>query len=142
MGDFNALHTLWNSKSCDANNGNCLLTSIESNNLIIYNTNTLTRVDFSRGHKSNLDLIISTTNLTKKTCVCVCDETYGSDHFPVLTALNIMKNTYVKKSFRIESKRTNWKGVIDTLNANCHKFLDVSYCNLTPSLKYQTFLTQ
>ena len=138
LGDFNAHHPSWN---CDAesDNGKKLYNAIEKNNLYVHNTDTYTRINPQNGKESNLDLIISTSDLDNKINTVCYDEALWSDHFPILSKLSVTKTPYVKKSFRIQSKRTNWVKVNKILAKKFTKFYDLEYESATPSLKFKIF---
>lgn len=138
-GDFNAHHRFWNCKQNDAN-GLKLLNSIVNKNLIVHNTTTESRINVTTGQKSNIDLILSTVNLSDKIDTVLYDENYGSDHFPILINLTVNKTIYRKKSFRIKTKRTDWEGFSNSLIENYEKFLENTFCNLTTICKYEFFI--
>lgn len=54
MGDFNAHHRAWNCTSEDIN-GRPLFDYIQSQDLVIHNQNTYSRINLHTGNKSNLD---------------------------------------------------------------------------------------
>lgn len=139
LGDFNAHHRAWNCNSDDAN-GKRLLNAIDQKGLFIHNTSTFSRINPSSGNMTNIDIIISTINLTGNLSTTVFDETHGSDHFPVLTTLSTIQNIYIKKSFKIKSTRTNWTGVLEGLTEKFTQFYDTEFSNASPSQKYEIFL--
>ena len=98
VGDFNAHHTNWNCKLTDSN-GSKLLKAFENKNLFLHNTDTHTHLDIYRNQKSNIDLIFSSTIFSNQVDVKVCDETWGSDHFPIFIDVGVDKFQYVKKPF-------------------------------------------
>ena len=98
VGDFNSHSTAWNCKITD-NNGTKFERSIDSYNLFLHNANTFTHIDTSRNTKSNLDLVISSMDVADKISFEVCDETWGSDHYPIFITIESEKFFYRKKSF-------------------------------------------
>ena len=141
LGDFNSHHQYWNCKYNDLN-GKRLLNCIEKKNLFIHNVNSLTRINPNNGEKSNLDLVISHINIIDKICTAIVDDTYGSDHFPIHITVSNEKNLYTKRSNKITSLKTNWKGVSETLLNNFTKFFEDDYCISRPSVKYKIFLDE
>ena len=139
VGDFNAHSQAWNCINTDTN-GNRFTDSINSHDLFVHNYNTNTYVNINSAMKSNLDLIISTMKISHKLNVSVLDKTYGSDHFPILVDVQIQKNIYVRKTFKLKTIRTNWKHFNMELDETYHKFLENNYINLTPSSKYDFFM--
>ena len=77
--------------------------SIENKNLVIHNTDTFSHID--KTSKSNIDLILSSTDIADKINVQVYPDTWGSDHYPMLISINIEKNCYEKKSLKLQSKK-------------------------------------
>ena len=107
LGDFNAHNKNWNCRYTDSN-GARLEIAADYSNLFLHNDNTDTHIDIHRSLKSNLDLVFSSVNLSDKIEAKVCDETWGSDHFPIFISVNIDKYFYNKKSFKLKSVRTDW----------------------------------
>ncbi|KAL3273431.1 hypothetical protein HHI36_014875, partial [Cryptolaemus montrouzieri] len=83
IGDFNADNVVWNCSHND-NNGVRLLQAVDNCDLFLHNSNTYLRIDFYRNKKSNLDLIFSSSSISDKITTSVLDETWGSNHFPIL----------------------------------------------------------
>ena len=46
--------------------------------------------------------------MSQKINVQVLNETLGSDHYPMLFAVELDTNLYVQRSLKIKFKRTNW----------------------------------
>lgn len=86
-----------------------------------------------RNIKSNLDLVLSTTNMSDKIQVRVSDETWGSDHFPIFVDISIEKNHYEKKSFKLKSIRTDWSKFEENLENMYIDFLSSEYDQLSAS---------
>lgn len=140
VGDFNSHNRLWNSEKNDTN-GNRFLESLEKHDLFIHSDNTKTYIDLKTGKKSNLDLIISTMNIADKISVDkVSDELYRSDHYPIFFSAVLEKSYYFKKSFRLDSVRTNWTSFNMELDKYYVKFLNENYDVLPACEKYDQFL--
>lgn len=107
MGDFNSHNKIWNCRFTDTN-GVRLNNSAEAFDLFLHNESSLTHIDLYRDNRSNLDLIFSTIDISDKIHVEVCDETLGSDHFPLIITYDTLKHLYKKQSFKIQSIRTDW----------------------------------
>lgn len=137
-GDFNAYHSDWNCAYINTN-GRRLNNSLTNKELFLHNNNTKTHVDTETGSLSNIDLIMSTINIAEKISVEVCNETWGSDHFPIFITLDVSKNPYEKKTFKLKSLNTNWLEVNKFLDDNYNKFLTPDYENL-PTLQKYDFL--
>lgn len=135
MGDFNSHNTIWNCRYTDRN-GERLATAIDSHNLFLHNENSSTHIDTYRNLKSNLDLIFSSINISDVIDVKVCDETWGSDHYPIYVTVDTEKSFYKKKSFKIKSTRTDWTKFSAKLENSYAKFLSPEYEILSPSDKY------
>ena len=138
MGDFNSHHSFWNCSSTDTN-GERLLHAIESRDLFLHNTNPLTHVDSYRNQKSNLDLILSTMNISDKIRLSTHDETWGSDHYPIYINISTRKNYYHKKTFKISSIRTDWEKVFSHLKDSYAEFFSPQYNLVAVNEKYRIF---
>ena len=64
---------------------------------MLLNTKTKTHIDLSTNKLSNLDLVLSTSNIAEKISLKVNDDTLSSDHFPIHLEINMKKNIYRKK---------------------------------------------
>lgn len=86
-GDFNAAHKMWGSPRDDSL-GNLLVDILESQNLIIMNDGSPTRVQRPTQNKSAVDLSIVTSDLVDRLSWSVSGETLGSDHYVIKLCLN------------------------------------------------------
>lgn len=139
IGDFNSHNTNWNCEKNDSN-GLRLEESIDKSDLILHNDNSLTHLDIKTNKKSNIDLIFSTIDLAHKLNFEVCDELWGSDHFPIFINIGIEKEQYAKMSFKIKSVRTDWSKFQENLESTYNEFLTLDYTNLSASQKYEFFV--
>ena len=139
IGDFNCHNVIWNCDSTDKN-GERLAESIDNNDLFLHNSNTITRCDPTNNNHSNIDLVFSTLNIAQNISTYVYDETLGSDHYPVLCTIDLDKNLYIQKSFKIKTKRTNWDIFTNELNSNFYTFFTAEYESYSPRQKYETFV--
>ena len=139
VGDFNAHHKTWN---CEKNDtaGDRLLESLNNSNLILHNPNTKTYLQPRSNKKSNLDLIFTSTNIADKATVKVDEDTHGSDHFPIFINFQITKSIYRKKSFKLNSIRTNWGQIYKDLEKQYCQFMRSEYDSLAASEKYEFFV--
>lgn len=137
LGDFNAHNITWNCRKADKNGK--LYNSIEPRDLFIHNDHTLTHVNTSNNTKSNIDLVLSTLDISDKINVQVRDETWGSEHYPIDVNVLIEKSYYEKKSVKLSSTRTDWLKFDNFLDLNYCKFLYDDYENSSPDTKYNFF---
>lgn len=137
--DFNSHHTAWNCNHDDTN-GRRIFKCLDSHELMIHNSDSLSRLDLHSGNYSNLDLIISNAVLSDKIKTSVHDELWGSDHFPIIINIFVEKFIYHKPSFKISSIRTDWSKVFQAWETPYPEFFETEYCNLTPSEKYNAFI--
>lgn len=107
VGDFNAHHTAWNCESTDAN-GERFLNEFEDEDMFIVNFDTLTRMGEMGQRDSNLDLIWCNSKILDMITYQVGEDSRGSNHCPVFFKCDILYKTYVKRTNRITSKRTDW----------------------------------
>ena len=138
LGDFNAHNTLWNCKFTDSN-GTKFYKSIHSHNLFVHNYNTFTHIDTHRNYKSNIDLVLSSLDISNKINVIACDETWGSDHFPLSLEISIEKYHYKKETFKLKSVSTNWARFEKHLEYSYEKFLCEYYDTIPSNEKYCMF---
>ncbi|KAK2574831.1 hypothetical protein KPH14_012928, partial [Odynerus spinipes] len=139
LGDFNSHNEVWNCEETDLN-GEKLFSSIEKADLYLHNSSAKTRVDLYRHRKSNIDLVFSTIDISQFIKCKVLEDTFGSDHYPISIVVDGEKSHYIKKTFKIQSKRTEWALVYQTLEADYEKFLTDEYSNLSPLHKYGFFI--
>ncbi|KYN28491.1 hypothetical protein ALC57_02103 [Trachymyrmex cornetzi] len=93
-GDFNAHHPNWGCTS-RSGAGNRLLKTIEEFDLVILNDGSSTLIHHS-AQNSVIDLSLSSPVLAPICSSHVLDDTFGSDHFPICTKINV-KPCYSKK---------------------------------------------
>lgn len=137
VGDFNAHNIIWNCER-DDRHGKRLFNCISDADLFLHNYNSKTHIDSHTGNMSNLDLIISTTNIADKIDVEILDDTLGSDHFPIKIKIKSMKKTiFRKKSHRLTSKKTDWLGYSKKLSDEYTDFLSLDYDILDTADKYK-----
>ncbi|KAK7899409.1 hypothetical protein WMY93_020262 [Mugilogobius chulae] len=90
-GDFNAHNTLWGGGHTESN-GQVVEALLEENDLVCLNDGRGTRYDVCTGRKSVLDLTLVSNALASKSIWDVWPKDFmGSDHFPVVTSIQIEK---------------------------------------------------
>lgn len=87
LGDFNAHHPVFGGKLLDPA-GRILDNIINNNNLCILNDKSGTYLTHS-GKTTSIDLTITSNNLAIKCNWSVMDNTMGSDHYPIITTVNV-----------------------------------------------------
>lgn len=102
----------------------------------------MTYIDIYRNYKSNLDLVLSSPDIAGLIQLSVCDNTWSSDHFLIFIQIAVEKYRYVKKTFRIRLKRTNWLSFRELLLKSLTKFYEPSYNSLNPIEKYTFFVNK
>lgn len=100
MGDFNGHSTSWGSVSSDSR-GRTLEQFIDEYGLTLLNDGSQTRISPSSGESSALDLSICSHNLGSQLSWLVHDDCCGSDHLPIVIALN--------RASPITSCRPRWR---------------------------------
>lgn len=138
VGDFNAHNQAWNCLRNDTD-GRRLQHSIHENSIFLHNYNTLTRYDQAHDTWSNIDLILSTQNIAHLINYRVHDVSWGSDHLPVFFDFSVEKAIYRKRSFKLQTKKTNWPQVISILSQKHERFFDQEYNILGPTEKYEFY---
>lgn len=87
IGDFNAHHTYW-FNSYDDGPGRSLAKAIDKHNFVILNDKRPTLVLPPGSRDSTIDLALSSLRLAPLCTSRVLDDTWGSDHHPILTVIN------------------------------------------------------
>lgn len=140
LGDFNAHHTAWNCVQTDTEGGK-LHTILEESTHFLHNHDTLTHVSSQTGRKSNIDLIISTNSLADKILHELFEETFDSDHYPLALSITLRRNIYLKQSFKLDSKRTDWATATKEMDSHYSDFLTPEFIQLSRDKKYKEFTT-
>ncbi|MCG8034496.1 MAG: reverse transcriptase-like protein [Candidatus Thiodiazotropha taylori] len=92
LGDFNARHELWETDlnpKAEKRRGLDLVEFINTTDYVVLNTGCGTRLNVERGSTSAIDLTLVSAPLCGSSEWRVGDDTMGSDHFPILTSLNV-----------------------------------------------------
>ena len=84
-GDFNSHHALWGSTRNDGRRAEALLEFIDQHGLIVLNTGEATRITRPGQRKSCIDLMIASPELALIADWRVLSDTYGSDHYPIVS---------------------------------------------------------
>lgn len=104
-GDFNAHSSLWEEKIVTNANGKTVEDWTENNNLIILNQGQPTWHCLDSNKYSTVDLSIITPNLINQSNWQVFEDSWGSDHFPILIQLH---NTTVHIQEPYTAKKWNF----------------------------------
>lgn len=123
-GDFNAHHQVWNCPKTDKN-GEKLLDEIEEEEIFIINTQTLSRQGNFNQRSSNIDLITGSRKIVQDSSYYQIDDTWGSDRYPIEVTINETCDEYSKKSFRISTKKTDWKLYEKLIQNREERFKDI-----------------
>ena len=143
LGDFTAHNTLWGSHKTDAN-GEVVEELVNDRNLVTLNNEDATRVDYHTWHFSCLDLSFAPPSIASKTTWQVLNNSFGSDHYPILCQLNILKVRAKKVeqgSFQQDSQH-----ILSTRNVNWDNFrylMDKQWASIEKednALQYEAFV--
>lgn len=109
-GDFNAHSTLWGGSRTDRN-GQVIEDMLNDKNLVCLNNGTKTRIEVRNGKESVLDLTLVSSRLAPKCVWEVYNKgTIGSDHYPVMSKLNIDITKHSEYgSCRWVFQKANWE---------------------------------
>lgn len=122
LGDFNSHNSLWSSNKTDVR-GIILEKVILNHNIIILNDTNPTHFSIANGSFSTIDLALCSANIAHK-CECnTLTDLYDSDHFPIITKINLNRATSHNTFF------PRWK--IDLANWNDYRRILKQY--LQPS---------
>lgn len=100
IGDFNAHNTLWGSRTTNSR-GKLFEDFVERNNLIILNNGQPTFMSHAYGTFSSIDLSIVSGSLGVSFDWCVLENSYLSDHFPIVAY-------YANQNDMRSHKRISW----------------------------------
>lgn len=115
-GDFNSHHTAWNCASIDKNGEN-LLQTMTNSNFFCVNRDTMTRINNPYENASNIDLIFASSAALKLISYKQLEDSWDSDHFPLLIEFRHDPTPYIKKSNRMSTKCTDWEVYTDLTNS-------------------------
>ena len=120
LGDFNARHPLWGNES--SNTMGCRLHSaVESINLVMTNTNIVTRCHLSGNTTGSIDLTITSVDFAHRLDIKVTDRLLGSDHFLIPISMDYLAR---KTSYHITSwswNRATWEKIYANHNRRNHR---------------------
>lgn len=123
MGDFNAHHSSWGCSSrSDA--GYKLLRSIEDFDLVVLNDGSPTLIHRS-ARKSVIDLVLASPILAPVCTNYILDDSLGSDHFPMITEVNMFPVQSKKFCYKLKLNKEK----LDTLNLRLKNSAQVISCN-------------
>ena len=107
LGDFNSKSPLQCSTNDMTDPGGHVTESILVNeNFCLFNTGEATHITIQSGITSMIDLTLCSPALLPKLTWKVLDDTYGSDHFPII--MEDEDNTLVVKTPDLITKKADW----------------------------------
>lgn len=139
VGDFNAHNVAWNCCTTDVD-GTYILDCSEKYELFLHNHDSFTHIDSSTGNRSNIDLFFSTPDIAQYINIEISQDSWGSDHYPIIAKIDVNKINYERKTFKIQSKKTNWTRVNESLTNELVDFMSFNYEELSPVAKYDYFM--
>lgn len=115
LGDFNAHSDLWGSAQLDER-GRAVEDVIGERNLIVLNTGAATRIDWTEGTSSAIDLSLVSDSLARRMTWEVLEDCCGSDHFPiVIRDLDGSRKPQTKRP-RWRYDKADWKKFTEALD--------------------------
>ena len=101
MGDFNLKHLNWNPPGdyrCDGE-AEALIEFLSEKQINIINDCQITRITSNDNRESTIDLGLVSSKLQSNSDFNVIDNSFGSDHLPMITTVNFPKqlNTVITK---------------------------------------------
>ena len=107
LGDVNSKSPIWGNTNDITDRGGHVIESILVNeNLCLLNTGEATHITIQSGITSAIDLTLCSPALLPKLTWKVLDDTYGSDHFPII--VEDEDNTPVVKTPHLIVKKADW----------------------------------
>ncbi|CAB0029160.1 unnamed protein product [Trichogramma brassicae] len=99
------------------------------------------RLDFCLIH-TNFSLVQSSCMnppISDSVSTTICDETWGSDHFPIFINVHAEKFCYHIKTFKIDSIRTDWQEADHLFEEAFSRFLTPEYERMPVRSKFDIF---
>ena len=127
LGDFNCKHPVWGCSSTNAN-GNRLAEFLEDSLCVVVSDGMPSRVSGPNELTSVLDLAICPPSLSPRIISRTLEDSFGSDHFPVLLRLGDIVPVRPPPKFLKNYKRADW-----------NVFRDVCSSSITSSDNYDSF---
>lgn len=134
-GDFNCHNRKWNCEITDTS-GERLADEMEKEDMYLVNNNSMSRIGEGQGRDANIDLMFVSSNLFNKFSYFQVDDSWGSDHFSTVFAVNARIETYVKKSKRCSTKNTDWKEYTRVVENKCTELQGEKFQNADTEEKY------
>ncbi|XP_036138909.1 uncharacterized protein LOC105828312 [Monomorium pharaonis] len=136
-GDFNAHHRAWNCKNTDRN-GEILLEEMEERELFTVNNDTVSRIGEGGVNDSNLDIMFATKEVYEKMTYNIEEDSWASDHYPIVFELGWKKDIYKKRTNRISKSKTKWKKYIEYMKEEERILEETEYRQKNEQDKYTT----
>lgn len=138
-GDFNSHNYLWgSSRSCQ--NGEALYSSLENTDLICLNNGKTTFVSRPNDSQSILDLTFVSSQLFICSSQDVWDDSMGSDHYPVITKLDVQIPISKFYSHKYNLKKTDWHLFSTNLKNSLNSRAEDISPSTDPITSYNTFV--
>lgn len=140
-GDFNAHNSLWGDLT-NCSNGFHLELALLETDLLVLNNGVPTYINPALNKESVLDLSMISTNLGLISRWEVLQDTWGSDHFPVHTSINVKADSIPKpkKIKRLYSCRTDWTRFESSVEAKLPALQDLFDHNKDLQVIYSSFV--
>lgn len=135
-GDFNCHNRIWNCEETDSN-GERLEAEMEEEEMYIINTETTSRLGEGHQRDSNLDLMFASRDMVGNIGYTRLDDSWGSDHIPIIFSLHASIQRYCKSSNRCSTKMTDWKEYRTIMKDREDEVEDVKYQELDLEEKYK-----
>lgn len=104
--------------------------------MFVINTESKSRIGEGGQKDSNLDLMFTSRNIVNKIEYKQWDESWGSDHIPIIFNIHGTLQVYTKKSNRCSTKNTDWKEYKEIMYERAQEVENDTYLNLTLEEKY------
>lgn len=132
LGDLNAHHKSWRSKYPNTK-GNYINKFLEENSLVLLNDTIPTHNCFT-GNFSLIDLSIASTNLALDTNINILENTFGSDHHPILIQLNTTIQDNFEPVEKYNLKNADWNAFKKSIHLPFEELydenIDIFYTNI------------
>uniref|UniRef100_A0ABD2WF68 Endonuclease/exonuclease/phosphatase domain-containing protein n=1 Tax=Trichogramma kaykai TaxID=54128 RepID=A0ABD2WF68_9HYME len=142
LGDFNAHNSWWGSNhTCPY--GQYMEDNLDPSYFTLLNNGSPTHINITGNaySTSHIDLTFVSPNLYADISEwLVLDDSWGSDHFPIVTSLFTQIEQYSKIDYRYNLRKLNWEVFHNELEQDKFIFNKLNYLNAIVTDKYDIFV--
>lgn len=138
-GDLNAHHPLWGSNIA-CYNGRIIADMYDPEDLLLLNNGSATHFTGPNCSESNIDLSFISPSLGMSSSWTVLDDSWGSDHMPIIIEIDIQASTTKKNDYRYNLRKVDWQIFYNYLENAKNSFMGLEFLNADVSVRYERFI--